>query len=138
MESRVLVAKLVRQTGALVGDEVKRLFLALLSVLFALTVSLPQIPVKVVLEEDVFADSVRAKRVSLGLVTMDGRPVIKTRVRVPSTVFKTEFSTSAAVVSDVYCRFVVLEGKDPILYSEKIRLGAAPTAEEEWSRRSAV
>jgi hypothetical protein len=96
--SRLSVAQHVLKTGSLVGDEVA---------------------VKVVLEESLFEESLKAGKVDLVLVAKSGEEVCPRNKLVGSErVRVVKFSTCMAKKFDVSVRFALLESNEPVLFSQ--------------------
>jgi hypothetical protein len=114
MSSRLSVAKNVLKQGALAGDEV---------------------PLKVALEEDLFAASLAAGRVAVVLIAREGGGEACDRMTLEGTdaVRVVRFPTASATRFDLAVRFALLEGEEPVLHSPSFMLGR-PATEEELAR----
>ncbi len=109
-ESRLSVAHHVLAGGALTGDEV---------------------PVKVVLELEIFEESLRKGTIFLALMTKGNEEICpRTKLEGLEHVRIVHFSTCAANRFDVAVRFALLESDEPVLFSQPFQLGAPPTPNE--------
>ena len=111
MSSRLSVARNVLRQGALAGDDV---------------------PLKVSLEEEVFAESLAAGRVAVALCARDGGAEVCGRLPLQGAeaVRVVRFPTGSATRFDLPVRFALLESEEPVLFSPAFVLGRPATEEE--------